>query len=418
MVNRILYILLAAVLMASCVDEDNGEKCIDPFEKSTKRTVLIYIAGANSLGGFSGNNFDLDDMHEMIEGMSRVSNNNLLNSNILVFHQRYRGDFESPEEFPRMGGKLYRLVKDLKKNRGEFIELKQYKKSDLSVDPVFMGQVFQDAYSAYPSDSYGLVMWSHADGWLPGTPAPTTRWIGQDIDYNKAYYMDILDFKKALAKAPYLDFIHYDMCLMQTAEVAYEMRDKAHFTFGSPAEIPGPGSPYDEMIPVYFSSKKDIVIDLADTYYKYYEKTYTGSTVGNYPWRGGVSMSVFDLTKADQFAKATRHLLDENLMPYESLTYQGVQYYDPRQNYSPYYNDIKDMFDKSGVNKSQSWNDVYNSLVVYFKTTKTNYSGVGRRDFDMTNAHGVSMYIPRDLPAYLDVNDYYRKLDWYKLLAE
>lgn len=403
--------------MVSCVDEDNGERCIDPFEKSTKRTVLIYIAGANSLGG-ARHNFDLDDMNEMVVGMSKVSNANLLNSNILVYHQRYNGSFTNPYSSTlREGGRLYRLVKNTETNRGEFIELKQYKSTELSTDPVFMGRVLQDAYSEYPSDSYGLVMWSHADGWLP-VPTAKTRWMGQDIYDGKEYYMDILDFKKALANVPYLDFLHYDMCLMQTAEVAYEMRDEAHFTFGSPAEIPGPGSPYDEMIPVYFSSKKDIVFDLADTYYKFYEKTYTGSTSGNYPWRGGVSMSVFDLTKAADFTNETRVLLDAAGKRYENLTYSGVQYYDPRRNNTLYYSDVKDIFDKSGVVPSQAWSNAYNQFVVYFKTTPTNYSGVVERDFDMRNAHGVSMYIPREHPSYMDVNGYYRKLNWYKLLAE
>lgn len=416
MINKIIYLLLSIVLFTSCVNEKNDEPCVDPFEKSTKRTVLIYIAGANSLGGMGGS-FDLTDMDEMIDGISRVPSKDLLNANILVFHQRYIGHYNGGIA-KREAGILYRLVKDLKTNRGEFIKLKQYKNTDLSTDPIFMGRVFQDVYSEYPSDSYGLVMWSHADGWLPGTPAPKTRWIGQDVYEGKAYYMDILDFKKALTKAPYLDFIHYDMCLMQTAEVAYEMRDEAHYAFGSPAEIPGPGSPYDQMIPVYFSSKKDIVLDLADTYYKFYEKTYTGTTSGNYPWKGGVSMSVFDLTKVSDFAKATRTLLDENLKGYETLTYLGVQYYDPRGSKPSYYSDIIDVLNKSGVNKSPLWTTAYSDFVVYFKTTPTNYSGVVRRDFSMRNAHGVSMYIPRDIPGYSDVNDYYRDLGWYKLFTE
>lgn len=422
MIKKILYALLAVIIYSSCSDSnDNPDpRIIDPLEKSSKRTVLIYIAGANSLGGTSWDTrFDIDDMKEMLQGMDQVSSRDLLNTNILVFHQPYRGDFNNQNAPKREAAKLYRLTKDLKNNKGEFVAIKSYKDTDISTDEVFMGQVFKEVYTDYPADSYGLVVWSHADGWLEGSPSPRTRWIGEDKYNGTSYKMDILDFKKALGKAPYLDFIHFDLCLMQTVEVAYEMQGEAHYTFGSPAEIPGPGSPYDKMIPIYFSANKHIVNKLAKTYYDYYEKDYTGTSVGNYPWQGGVSMSIFDITKVGTFAEATRDLLANQSVFYDDLKYQHAFYYDPRPNGKHYYSDIIDLLEKSNVEITVDWMAAYNDFVPYFETTAKNYSGVDRRDFSMAGSHGVSMYIPRnDNPRFTTEDIYYKELPWYKFISQ
>lgn len=415
--SRILIMLsLLLFMITSCGDKNSGNE-IDRRQKSTKRTVLIYIAAANSLGGHGSHGFDMSDLEEMERGVSLVSEKDMLNANVLVYHERGQGDLSGYKN-KRVNPKLYRLMKDPKTGKGEFEEIKEYP-IQLSTDPKVMGQVFADAYGAYPSASYGLVMWSHADGWLEGAPRVSTRWIGEDIYDGVSYKMDILDFKKALNRAPYLDFIFYDLCLMQTAEVAYELRDEARYSLGSPAEIPGPGSPYDMMIPVYFQSNRFIVNDLADTYYNYYADTYTGTSVGNYPWRGGVSISIYDLTKAKEFADATFQLINQNNIYYANLaTGEDVFYYDPRRDGKYYYTDIIDVFTKSGIAQTSEWKSTYDRFVTYYKTTPKNFSGVANKDFSMKGSHGISMYIPRKEARYEVENDYYKELAWGKLMLE
>ena len=90
-------------------------------------------------------------------------------------------------------------------------------------------EVFNDVFgnSLYKAESYGLIYWSHGEGWIP-TPLPSTRWIGNDKT-GGGHYMNIEDLKLVLQNAPHFDFIMFDACFMQSVEVAFELRDCCHF---------------------------------------------------------------------------------------------------------------------------------------------------------------------------------------------
>ncbi len=392
------------LLVLSCSRNriDCEEDAIDVI--SAKRTVLIYMGASNSLSRFSD-----DDIYEMEQGICDVAN--LDNCNVLVYLQKGMGK-------GRTQPVLKRLVKELD-TQGNFVGgwdiVKVYpEQNSMRVD--VMERIYKDAYLGFPADSYGLVLWSHADGWLEGTPQVDTRWYGQDIYQGQSYHLDILDLNKALEAAPYLDFILFDCCLMQSVEVAYELRDKANYMLGSPAEIPGPGAPYDKLVPVFYLDKRNIERDLATAYYNYYFKTYTGTSQGNYPWQGGVSMTVLNLKEMDEFARMTKSLLADHGALYDDLDYEGSFFYDPRRDYKMYYHDLYEIMERSSLSASASWKSAYDQFVVYFETTPTNYSGVVGRDFSMRGSNGVSMYIPKSSIAYKKENEYYRSLSWYKYM--
>ena len=48
---------------------------------------------------------------------------------------------------------------------------------------------------------------------------------------------------------PHFDFIMFDACFMMSVEVAYEVRNYTDYYIGSPTENPGPGAPYDKVVP-------------------------------------------------------------------------------------------------------------------------------------------------------------------------
>ena len=45
----------------------------------------------------------------------------------------------------------------------------------------------------------------------------------------------------------------FDACYMQSVEVIYQLRDRTDYFIGSPTEIPGPGAPYEAVVPALFS---------------------------------------------------------------------------------------------------------------------------------------------------------------------
>lgn len=132
-----LFVCLAMLVIACHNDDD---------ERGVQmRTVLVYIAGDNSLRSFA-----TEDLAEMTEGMQSVDDNSY---NLLV----YIDTGSSP--------KLIRLKKDKKKNVVQEELIATYEGRN-SVDVSKMKEVINTAFSEYPAQSYGLVLWSHGEGWL------------------------------------------------------------------------------------------------------------------------------------------------------------------------------------------------------------------------------------------------------------
>ena len=182
-----LFVCLIA-LLAACEDED-----ITPSYGA--HTVLVYIAGNNSLGQ---SDFDSKDVSEMIEGMKGTEGTT---NNLLVYFAGYK--------------KTAKLIRLIKNGTGEVKQetvMSYDKHNSVSLD--VMKDVFRTAFSNYPAKSYGIVFWSHGDGWLH-YQNPSTRWWGQDTS-DGDYRMNISDLHEALSVAPHFDFMLFDACYMQS----------------------------------------------------------------------------------------------------------------------------------------------------------------------------------------------------------
>ena len=130
-----------------------------------------------------------------------------------------------------------------------------------------MKDVFRTAFSNYPAKSYGIVFvltrwWLHYQN-----PQPAGG--GQDT----LIISNILDGNEALSVAPHFDFMLFDACYMQSVEVIYQLRDRTDYFIGSPTEIPGPGAPYEAVVPALFSQDKP-EINIAESYYTAYAEKY------------------------------------------------------------------------------------------------------------------------------------------------
>jgi len=175
-------------------------------EDLPNRTILVYLAAENSLSSFA-----LDDYDEMLLGMESVSEKN----HLLVYvdvNKDKQGNTAVPQ--------LIHIGKNARTGLVEETLVYEYPEQDASsVTVERMTDVFQRAFSAYPAKSYGLVLWSHGDGWLP--VSKSLRSFGQDGG-SSGPQMDILDLEEVvtkgtefLGKASGFDFIYFDACFMQ-----------------------------------------------------------------------------------------------------------------------------------------------------------------------------------------------------------
>lgn len=385
--------LLAVVLLVGC--NKSSDKVRVP-NVGKERTILMYAMANNDIEYLISDNVD-----DMLIGLKEVAQEDLLNCNLLVYYQGYSyGEDRSVPQLYKIdmdGGKPVRsLVKNFSK--------------ELSTNPKRVKEVVNYVFDKFPAKSQGLIFSSHADGWVPsGTPRLNTRWVGQD----GGDFLNLLDLKEALSRFNNnpLDFILWDVCFMQSVEVAYEFRKLTKFSIGSATETPGLGGPYKALVPAFYgkySSPKALAYDIADTYYSEYES----GRVDEWSVHSGVSMGVVDSDKLESLKNVTFELLKD----YKgNLLVRNVFYYDQSRHHYYYdmYRVIEKNFDEADLNR---WNRQFDKeAMMYFSTTPYNYSVYISGIFSMKDAKGLAMYVP--VNGFNDsqpILDYYKKLEWYK----
>ena len=92
--------------------------------------------------------------------------------------------------------------------------------------------------------------------------------MGQDTGQGTDY-MELSELADILSACPHLDFLLFDACFMSSVETAYELRRYTDFYVGSPTENPGPGAPYDIIMPYMFTP--GAAAQMAQAYFEVYE---------------------------------------------------------------------------------------------------------------------------------------------------
>lgn len=140
--NRVIVCCLLVVLtvLPSCIKDDHTDS--EPTFPS--RTVLIYMAGDNSLSG---------ETAQKIEALRRGWQ--WTGNKCLVY-------VDTPE-----GARLLRLRGGCQVTPEAYVEtVREYGRENSASAEVF-GRVLREVMSDYPADGYGLVFFSHGSGWLP-----------------------------------------------------------------------------------------------------------------------------------------------------------------------------------------------------------------------------------------------------------
>ncbi len=390
---KYLLSLISVALLFTACSKDNDEP---GFERTkATRAVLIYMAGENNLTN-DVYRFLKEDLLEMVEGSKLLSDNQrvFVFVDSLVTNKDYKG---TPYITEIHGGKTY--------------DRKKYESDFYSSDPAKFREVVSWMTTNVEADSYALVLWGHASGWLvsPDTIASTNagrRAYGQDKNTDVSggeKWMNITQMAKALDGLPKMDFIFADCCNMMCAEVGYELRNATDYLIGSPAEIPGWGAPYHIILPYFFKKGSDLYKGIIDTYYDYYLDYYTNHT--QYGLSGySVPLSVIDTKYMEQLAQQTKSILTSYIPPYpQELQLYGLPYYWITT--EPILYDmraiIRNYVDTTDLD---AWENVYKQAVPYYRmsgkwmTVENGYIKFYPELAD--NCGCVSMFIPQDDTAY------------------
>ena len=248
-----------------------------------RRTVLVYLAGDNSLSG---------EVEKKIEGLTTGWDNTT--DNLLIYRDS-RDSAGTPSLLKVIGDALHPYTE----------VVKEYPESN-SASPEVFSEVLRDVVSGYPAPSYGLLLFSHGTGWLPEGSYLNPRALRSEdntslrsIMEDNGREMAIAGFAAAIPDGQF-DFIVLEACLMASVEVAYELRGKADYLLASSAEILSPGfTPlYPAMLNALFRQPEADLLSVADVYYNHcnnQEAPYRSATV-----------SVIRLDRLDALAEAMR----------------------------------------------------------------------------------------------------------------
>lgn len=390
--NGVVTAIKPGVVEVVVVTEDGGKEAVCEVNVLAlnfyKRTVLVYIAADNNLSSFA-----LDDLEEMKQG--------LLETNVDKLHLLVYIDT----------GSSPRLV-ELKKQNGQVVEdvVRTYDdRNSVGVDETL--EVF-DAVFANPdflAESYGLIYWSHADGWIPYGQV-STRWVGQDTT-DGDHRMNLSELVTVLQSVPHLDFLMFDACFMASVEVAYEMRSFADYYIASPTETPGPGAPYQILVPLMAADQA--AVQMGQAYCDYYAANYNGGIgISNSNWTGGASLCVMRTDALEALATHTAQLLPAEVVDIAALK-KAVFDYDHDgwgRDYVGYF-DLKQLMEQVLDDASYAtWAQAFDVAIAYWSTTPKNYSQFAGM-FSMEGANGITHYIPGS-STQRDVA--YRSLQWYQ----
>lgn len=353
-----------------------------PKDNTAERVVLLYLSANNNLSSYAQKN--ISDLK-----MGYVPAENSKNILLLLIHL--------PDDEP----KLVRLVRD-KKGVAQEIEIERYLGENSSKGSL-LNMILNRVKTKYPSKRYGLILWSHATGWLPAgyynSQYHSTYYKDPYSDLVKSFgddrgvEMELDELERAI---PYkLDFLIFDCCLMGGIEVIYQLRNKSSYILASPTEILANGFPYKMVMEPLFKPKAALE-ELATLYYEYY--SFQSEKMNS------ATIALYNMEQISLLLDACTEIFENHREKLNSVSTLGVQPYF-RLN-KRWFWDLKDFIGLLASSAEFSkFQRALESVVV------TKYSTPDFLDVPIISYSGISTYIPFQL-GNSALDEYYKKLDW------
>lgn len=385
---------VAALLIAlSSCSSSHDEPDPEPPTRDVESATLIYMVASNNLSYNAAN-----DLSEIIKAAEYIDTEV---NRIFLFQ---RGISSIPGSYTS----LWEIVN--RNGAVEMVELKSYSDELSVVSPYFFTNVIADFTNIAPAKSYGLFLWSHASGWLPGkTEKAPQKSFGDD----KGLSINIESLAEAIPDNLFR-YIWCDCCFMGNIETQYALRNKAAYIVASPTEIMAEGAPYDIILPYVAASEPDI-IGAAKKEFEYYSSPQVSSL--------GFTISVTNCSKLDNVASEAAQLLGGQypfisvspLQKYGSTQavlpdnhYKGVTFYDFGHTFRSYAEVL-------GVNFAGFEQALYDAVIYKAATPKFRNIVIAPETFS-----GLTVNVPLDPTSYSHnetLDEFYRSLSWTKAVA-
>lgn len=413
----IFFLILLLLTGVSGCNQNDSTDTDDGSYDGINRTVILYIAAQNSLG--ASTNF-MADSTEIMKGCQYINNKDRL----LVFVDN------------KNTPKLYQIQKDSQKPT----LIREWSHDVCSTSPQVLQDVLSWCRNYYPSKEYGLVMWSHADGWLPSTNTDysTSRQIlsfGIDVgpegsmhndrthDFRHGAQMNIDDMATAIFQSGiHLKYIFFDACLMQNIEVGYALRNVTDYIIASPIAIAANGANYTHQLQYGLFSNN--LADIITTYLADVTDPLQSWDYDDY----GIVFSLIDTQYMEELANVTAEILPHtSLVQRNNVNMDSVlnyQAYSSQFYYRPHNYDALEAMRNIVPNEDfKKFEKVLNKIVIQKVATPKFWIGPSYfafKELNLERYSGISLFIPQQIytdnansTPHGDLNLSFQKTEWY-----
>jgi hypothetical protein len=378
-----------------------------------KRNILFYIGGDSNLSGEADQKMNqirqgwIPDQGEMIIYVDKTD--------VGAFLFRINGNKDADG--------YYGL--DTLRNYG----------MENSAAPETLKRFINTVVSDYPADSYGMLFFSHASGWLPQGTLNYPRSLVIDDGESVREEMEYDAFAAAIPDKRF-DFMIFEACLMADVISMYELRNKAEYVLASSAEIVSPGfggsnglitEIYKKEIMRLYDTKNDVksvVSSFAQSYYDYI------ATIPENNLYCSTTLSLIKMNGMEALASATKVALQGASIDETTLDVNSVQRFDRSKKLikngsvnSRYFDFAHTIEQIASESHYKAFNEQLENTVVWKAATKRfllEDRDVGVPDFYAYDGFfierhsGLTTYILQDVYPYL--NSKFKASSWYKAI--
>ncbi len=373
------------LLLTSSLWGCGKEHPIEPAPDLPNRTILYFLGADNNL------QVEADEKTEALRLGFPGGNNRLV---------IYR---DSEDEVPQ----LLEVYPDMT-GENKIRTVKTYPEQNSAAGETLQ-LLLADITQLFTADSYGLILFSHASGWLPGgtLTRPESALLQMGVTPINTYTVVMdgtseLDLKEFAEVIPdrFFAFIAFESCFMAGIEVLYELKDKTDYILSSSAEIVSPGfTPvYPEALPLLFKPAADLA-GFARAFFDFWNGQsgdYRSATVTVAKTAGLPSLA----TWIQQYATTE--------VPLEDVS--EIQHFDRYRSHRLFFDFGSYYQRKVELVTENQLNNLLNDIVVYKAATPSFIPG--QLGFEITRHSGITTYIPQD--RFPKLNERYRELAWYE----
>lgn len=381
--KKVLTFALTAILLASCAFTQK-------ISDSKTMTLLVYMAGNNQLGQ--------DFAQRNLMAMKVALGNSMNDCNLLVYYDRRDSVGTCP---------MLMHIHDSK------IDTVRCYPRQSSVDSKVLSGVIDEVLTDWPSEYYGLLLWSHGMGWLPTSKlhfaAPNlgyaqTRTFGIEANPEGPLTyrcMEIEDLAAAIPDGEF-DYIVFDACYMGNIEVAYALRNKANYIISSSAEVRDSGFPYQDVTRDLLNGN---LMKVCAQIFNYTESQPASE-------KNSIALSLVKTSELENLASAFGNIVAGRRKAISQMDISGIQCFDRFTNHVFF--DLEDVAAHITDNREQlaEFKAILGNCIQYNQST--DYIYFANDSLKVDSYCGLSVFVPLQEYEASGLNSAFRRTDWSK----